>query len=243
MKLFQYWHTSAPPDDVARWIEGFKINNPEFDHSLFNHESAEVFIAEHYGSRMRAAFLTCAPPAMQADYLRLCLLDTYGGLYVDADNQSLEPLSELIDQAPFSMMFTWVGGLINNGFVLMRSARDPFVRACLELATDNIQKKRFNSIFTTAGPGVLNAVRALAKPDAISEMAPLFDNEVCRDWGFLDLVKHARDTIEATPELLLSIDRITLINALSAGRWVGTKQPAYKDAGHHWLQWKGSIYG
>lgn len=241
MKLFQYWDSATPPPEVAQWIEGFRVRNPEFDHVLFNAATAIDFIAEHFGPREVAAFQACAVPAMQADYIRLCAIDVHGGVYVDADNQSLGPLSELIERAPHALMFTWVG-LVNNGFLMFRRPGDPFIKACLALTTANVEARRFDIEFTSTGPGVFNAVRALVDPAALPEILHAFDNPICASWGFPKLLAYARDLIEPTPELVRSFEAITLINALQAGPWIGADQPAYKAGERHWLNWKGAIY-
>jgi mannosyltransferase OCH1-like enzyme len=77
------------------------------------------FISQHYGQREVAAFQACAVPAMRADYIRLCMIDVFGGVYVDADNQSLVPLKDMIDRVRYSLLFTYTG-MLNNGFKLFR---------------------------------------------------------------------------------------------------------------------------
>ncbi len=241
MKLFQYWDGAEPPSEVAGWIEGFRTRNPDFEHVLLNEATAADFIARHYGPREVAAFRACAVPAMQADFIRLCVLDVFGGVYVDADNQSLRPLSELIARAPRSLAFLWTG-LINNGFLMFRSPGDPFVRACLEMTLQNIEARRFEIEFTATGPGVVNAVRVVADPSCLDAVLGAFDNAVCRDWGFPALVEHARAAVPATPELVEAVASLTLMHALAASPWIGSDQPAYKQSDRHWGNWRGSIY-
>lgn len=241
MKLFQFWDQQEPPPDVAGWIEGFRTGNPEFEHVLFNEATAADFIASHYGERELAAYRACAVPCMQSDYIRFCALDVFGGVYVDADNQTGRPLAELLDKAPKALMFTW-GNLINTGFLMFRSPADPFVRACLRLMTDNIEKRRYRIEFTSTGPGVANAIRAIVDPASLPGILSDFDNGVSGDWGFPDLLEHARALIEPTPELAQSYRAITLMHALAAGPWIGGEQPAYKQTDRHWLNWKAPIY-
>ncbi len=241
IKLFQYWDRAVPPPEVAGWIQGFRTRNPEFEHVLFDEDSASAFISRWFGAREARAFHACAVPAMQADVIRLCALLVHGGVYVDADNQSVGPLQELIGQAPHALMFTWTG-LLNNGFLWFRRPCDPFLHACLSLALENIEQRRFPIEFTATGPGVLNAVRALIEPEALTEILAAFDNPICRRWLFPDLLEHARSTIKITPELTQSYRSTTLMNALAASPWIGAEQPAYKGADRHWLNWEQPIY-
>ena len=241
LKLFQYWNTATPPPEVAGWIADFRSRNPEFDHVLFDEVSAAAFIRRWFGAREEAAFQACAVPAMQADVIRLCAILVHGGVWVDADNQSLRPLKELIDQAPHSLVFSWTG-LLNNGFLWFKEADSPLLRACLDLTWENIHARRFQTEFTATGPGVLNAVRALLDPDAVPQMLAAFDNPMCRPWGFAELIEHAKSSVQVTPELIQSYKSLTIMNALAARPWIGSEQPAYKQTKQHWLNWEEPIY-
>ena len=241
MKLFQFWDTPEPPAEVKGWMDGFRTLNPGLEYVRFDTDSAAGFIAQHHGPREVAAFRACAVPAMQADYMRLCALDVLGGVYLDADSQCRQPLDGVLDLAPRSLLTTWLG-LLNNALMLFRKPHDPFVGACLRLATKNIEERRFSTTFTAAGPGVLNAIRALIEPDALPEIAACFDNPICETWGFSDLLEHARASVEVTPELVEAYRSITLVHALAISPWIGSDAPSYKETDRHWLNWTGSIY-
>ena len=241
MKLFQFWDEPQPPADVSSWIEGFRSRNPDFEHVLFNETSAGDFIAAHYGPREAAAFRACAVPAMQADVLRLCALDVFGGVYIDADHQSMEPLGGLIAQTPGTMVFEWLG-LLNNAVLLFPEPGDPFLRACLELTLQNIEARRFNIALMATGPGVFNAIRVLLDHAAAGEIRAALDTPHCRDWGFDELVEHARGAVRVTPELRRAYDAMTLMNPIAATPWIGLEAPAYKQTDRHWGHWKKPIY-
>lgn len=240
VRLFQYWNSKDPPGEVAEWIEGFRAGNPDFEHELFNEESAARFIRHHHGEREAAAFAAAAVPAFQADFFRLCALTTFGGTYVDADNQCRRPLRELIELAPDALVFTFCGQ-INNGFLLFREAEDPFIRACLTLSLDNIENRRFEDCFLAAGAGLFNAVRTIAEPGSRPTVEALFAGH-WTDRGFLDLLDQAERVLSPTPELIAAYRRITQINAAQATLWIGADQPAYKQSDQHWTNWKGSSY-
>ena len=241
IKLFQYWNNPVPPPEVAGWIAGFRDRNPDFEHRLFDEESAAGFIRERFGTREEAAFRACAVPAMQADYIRLCALLVHGGVWVDADNQSLRPLAELIARAPRSMVFSYLG-LINNGFLWFREPGDAFLRACLALTIENIEARRFTTEFTSTGPGVFNAIRVLLDPASMPEVLKAFGNEVMGSWGFDELLEIARASVAITPTLSEAFNAITVIPAMAGSAWIGADQPEYKKTGIHWLNWTGPIY-
>ena len=241
MKLFQYWDTLDPPPEVAGWIEGFRLGNPDFQHRVYDRDRASWFIGKQVGERERRAFDAIAVPSMQSDYFRYCAVWAKGGVYVDADFQSLAPLPGLLDQAPRSLMLSWDGHIV-AGLMMCRRRGDPLVRACLDLSTANIEARALSSAYTAAGPGVINAIRALIDPGAFDEVAKGFDNVFGREWGFPELMDRARRTVAVTRPLAEAFGALTVIPAKRIGTWIGRKAPAYKETERHWLNWRGSLY-
>jgi hypothetical protein len=202
MKLFQYWDAPVPPADVQQLIEGFRINNPEFEHVLLNETTADEFIAQHYGPREVRAFRACAVPAMQADLIRLCVMDAVGGIYVDVDNQSVRPLADLIAPVPHALMATALMGQLNNSFLMFRRPHHPFIRACIDLVVENIEKRRFRCISTASGPAVMSAVRATIAPQYMEDTLLSFDIPVAGlETRFPELVEVAQSR-SLSPEFL-----------------------------------------
>ena len=234
MKLFQYWDTGQPPDEVAGWIEGFRANNPDLRHRLYNRGSAGHLILKQLGERHRRAFDACAVPAMQADYFRLCALYAKAGVYVDADFQSLAPLSGLLDQAPRSLMLVW-RERVNTGLMMFRRRRDAVVGACLELATRNIEARHPGRVWLITGPALPNIVRALVDPDWAQRSEP-----PRRNIG--NYLEPARAIVEVSPALIASVRSMTMLHTLAVETWIGTLAPAYKTTAAHWTNWQGSIY-
>lgn len=240
-KLFQYWDEETPPPDVAGWVKGFRDDNPDFEHVLFSARSAEDYIARRFGSHDAAAFRSCAVPAMQADLIRLFALIAEGGLYIDVDHQSRQPLSGLMAQADRSLMFCWLG-LLNNGLMVFPQPEDAFLQACLRLALDNVRTRRRHSALMATGPGVFNAVRALLDPAAMDEMKVGLDDPGGEVWRFDELVEHARGLIPVTDALREAYAGMTQMNPIAATIWIGMEQPAYKQTDRHWTRWQGPAY-
>lgn len=253
--LFQYWDTPTPPPEVAAWMAHMGANNPEFNHEVFDEARARSFISAHYGPREVAAFDACAVPAMQADYFRLCALESTGGLYVDADTQSREPVAPLVARSPDGFVYMFFGNF-NNAIAFFPKAHSPFLRACLALATDNIETRRFDAVYTTTGPAVFDAVRAVLAPQNFEATITALEGmrgsgartfgvgpEQVLSWGLREMLELARATIAPTPELEASIGAMTLLDSCTQLEpWFGAEQPAYKLTPRHWLHWPGSIY-
>lgn len=266
MKLFQYWDRPAPPADVAAWIDEVRAHNPEHEHVLMNEGTAADFIAAHYDDRHLAAFRACGHPAMQADYFRLCAMDAVGGIYLDADMESRQPLTSLLDTAPHALVVTW-RTLLNNSILMFRQPGHPFIRACLTLATDNIEHRRFRSVAIATGPAVFNAVRYVAEPlfrDFVShllqsdsvEVAALLGNVADPEtrakidsaaartgWEEMkELAGIADRIVPASDELTAGYAAMTLMATGPATPWIATAPAKYKDEASHWIAFDQDIY-
>ena len=242
MKLFQYWNDAEPPEDVAKRTRDIRRDNPDFEYMLLNEASALKFIADYYGSRELLAFRACGHPAMQSDLLRLLLLDTWGGFYLDADHQGREPLAGMVAEAPHALIPLWKGAVANNGVMMFRNSGDSFVRACLELALENIQSKRFRSIPMATGPGAMNAVRAVVDLDARKKLGALAELSPWLEDGWPDLLALAERTVRNREAVIAALQRITWMESDRTLRWLGILPAAYKQTEQHWLNYKGSIY-
>ena len=239
MKLFQYWDTGDPPPEVAGWIDSLRRLNPDFEHQLHDEASAAAYIAARLGEREARAFAACAAPAMQADYFRLCALFAEGGLWIDADTEALAPIAGLFRDAPRSLMLEW-DGFFGSTVMMFRQPGDAFIGAYLELASRNIEERRFSNVLVATGPMLADALRALLDPAWAAgwqarRAEPLVDTRL----GLLDLV---RMRLEATPEMLEAYRAMTLRHTVDALAYLGYRDPAYKRTERHWANWRGSIY-
>lgn len=240
MKLFQYWDTGSPPDEVAEWIDGFRVKNPDLKHRLYDRDSASWFIRKHIGEREQRAFDAIAVPAMQADYFRYCAIVAKGGIYVDADFQCERPLDTLLARAPHALLLVWEGHLM-NGFIMTRTSRHPCLSACLSFATENIELRRFTSPYRVTGPALMTSIWALAEGVTTARTVPP-ENPMELNWDLEEVLEPARAAIPLTPELLSAFHAITRMHVLSAAKWLGTRQPQYKRTARHWVHWKAPLY-
>ena len=241
LKMFQYWDTEDLPSEVAAWTQTLKEQNPEYDHRLYRRGDAAEYIGAKLGDRERSAFLTCAVPAGQADYFRLCAMVAEGGLYLDADSQPLKPLATLLDDIPHAFLYTYAQAL-TNAIMMFRGPGNLFLIDCLKLATDNIEHRRFDTVFSSVGPNVLNAVHAVIDAEGRAAVLDAQDTAEGRRLGFPELLAVADRIIQPAPEKLLAFRQITTFHAFRTLPWIGAEQPAYKSTGRHWSNWEGSIY-
>ena len=240
MKLFQYWDTPTPPDEVAELIGGLREQNPQLEHGLYDEEAAALFIAAHQGARHLSAFKACAVPAMQADYFRLCALHAVGGVYLDADFQAKQPLSSFFDQFPGDLMIGH-GDFMLSGLMVFRRPGNPFIQAFLEVVTRNIEDRKFNSALMATGPHVGDAIHALVDP-SWHAIALERQDDLARAMRFGELLDRTRSAIPVTAALVGAFNAITFVPTDVVRKWLRFVRAAYKASARHWTNWEGSIY-
>ena len=235
MKLFQYWDTGEPPEDVAACIRSAVEANPELPHRLFSRTSAAHFIGKHVGGRERDAFLSLEVPAMQADYLRLAVLWAKGGLWNDVDNLSVQPFGTLIEAAPGGYI-SMLDQLLQTDLLIVPRPRSPFFRACLELATRHIESRMEGGAYHVTGPRVLNLIWAAIDPAGAHE-----DWHRARDPRFTASAE-AIEVAALYPGAAGAFARMERRHDVWTGQWVKTAIPAYKASPLDWRRWTRPIY-
>ena len=177
---------------------------------------------------------------MQADYFRLCALHAEGGVWIDADTEALAPLHDLFQDAPRSLTLEW-DGFFGTGVMLFRQPRDAFVAAFLELATRNIEARRYSSAVLATGPMLADALRALIDPEwADQVMAPRAEEPLVETR--LGLVAGLRAEVAVTDALREAYRAMTIPHTVKALDYLRFRDPAYKTSARHWANWKGPIY-
>ncbi|MEQ9811496.1 MAG: hypothetical protein RLO50_01850 [Azospirillaceae bacterium] len=171
----------------------------------FDDASADRYIRDRYGAREAVAFGQCAHPAMRCDYLRLCVLLTEGGLYVDCDDVLLEdgwtrlfeddrlklqPLCyDISAGAMMPNADIWRKDLptgernfyVNNDPIAAPPGH-PVLRRALDRATDLLHRGDDRpKIQATTGPGNLTSVLAVHAHDLLLRGGAL-DFNLIRGW-------------------------------------------------------------
>jgi hypothetical protein len=95
--LLQYWHDADPPPLLCERMNKWEACNPDFQHLVFNRDSAATALTALYGESFGQAFLAIRLPAMQADIFRVAYLYACGGIWIDAATHCLAPLHQWLD--------------------------------------------------------------------------------------------------------------------------------------------------
>lgn len=205
--LIRFWHDHRElPNDVAACMSTWdRLVDHGFAVRTFDDTSAQHYIRDRHGALEVAAFRRCKHPAMRCDYLRLCVLLTEGGLYVDCDDVLLnDSWTQLFDDDRLKLQplcyDVSAGGMMPNAAIwrtdLPAGERNfyvnndpiaappghPVLRRALDRATDLLLGGDDRpEIQATTGPGNLTTVLAAHAHALLLGGWPL-DFNLIRNW-------------------------------------------------------------
>lgn len=204
--IIQYWHAEKVPEHIAQLLQTFDDFNPDLRHLVFSEAQAKKFIAERFTAREEAAFCACAVPAMQADYFRYCAVLALGGIYSDVGFRCGADLAPLQPALGRGRLFRGPRGNVINGIFAFGAPGHSFLSLALEIATTNIERRLWNSVYFTSGPPIFMALVALHRHGSFDrlithvagsqfeEFAPVY----CETIGDYERVRHALEGVEVS---------------------------------------------
>ncbi|WP_143735700.1 WcbI family polysaccharide biosynthesis putative acetyltransferase [Microbulbifer mangrovi] len=155
--IVQYWDQGEPPKDVKDLIQSWKQQSTEFEHLLFNRETAREFILTAYGSEIASLFDSANLPAMRSDIFRVAYILERGGVYIDAATRCYSDLQPLLsDNISTVLIEKWHGG-IWNGFIASE-ASSPYLANVWDKIVKNLKQQLISDVWLATGPGVFNEV-------------------------------------------------------------------------------------
>ena len=98
--LFQTWSTRTPRGWIGRLMQQTAKLNPELSVWLFDNDDVDAFVQLEYPVVWRTVWphLTGEYRIQRYDLFRLLAVLRYGGVYYDADMESMYPVSPLLRQ-------------------------------------------------------------------------------------------------------------------------------------------------
>ncbi len=117
-------------DLMKKCIASWKKFLPEYKIKIWNEDNFDVnsipYTRDAYKEK-KYAFVS--------DYVRLCVLYQYGGLYFDVDVELIKPINELIDNGPFMAIETTINQqlTINPGLIVAANPHMEFFRQLVDL--------------------------------------------------------------------------------------------------------------
>jgi len=125
---------------------------------IYLHDTVDglAFLTEHY-PHLLSAYHALRPGAYKSDLVRLCLLETYGGVYADMSLTFLHPFTlpatdlVLVNDINFRKDNKGVG--ITNGFMASNAPNHPLIHAMIQHIHANIVNRVYNdSSLDVTGP-------------------------------------------------------------------------------------------
>ncbi len=158
-RIFQYWNTEEIPPPVLDLMDSWS-SVPGWDYTRLNRRTAITWLRQTFGNDHARAFKLANHVAEEADFLRLCLLFSEGGIYADADDRLLGSPEHLLDLGPGMIMFmeSVLGGIQNNLFCAPKE--HPILATAVEMALSALLRRDNDSTWSKTGPGLLSRAAA-----------------------------------------------------------------------------------
>ena len=84
-------------DKIEIYSKNWKKLNSEYEIKLYDDELCKKFLLDEYSQLHLDIFNFLKDGPIKADFWRICIINKYGGLYVDADIEPLVPLNKFIE--------------------------------------------------------------------------------------------------------------------------------------------------
>uniref|UniRef100_A0A6C0D2V6 Alpha 1,4-glycosyltransferase domain-containing protein n=1 Tax=viral metagenome TaxID=1070528 RepID=A0A6C0D2V6_9ZZZZ len=145
-QIFLTWKDNNLPSNV---LDNWKVLNPSYNVHLYTDDDCYEFLLQTFSKEYADYFREIPFGPIKADWWRICILYTKGGVYVDAD---VEPIGVPFDSILHDCTsFTCIGNTNDHVFqaILAFPANDPILEECITLLYDKrpmvqnyIQQKR-----------------------------------------------------------------------------------------------------
>lgn len=164
-QVYDYRDGRNIPKQLLEISSTWKVNQPDWEYNFWDHHKIDAFLKEyypHYNSRyFRFKF-----PVQRWDSIRYLIVYHYGGMYVDMDYESLEPIEGLLADAecffgsePEDHKPAGMSVYLGNSFFGSRR-HHPFlqllVNRCFESPVKTFESDKMRYVLETTGPGMVS---------------------------------------------------------------------------------------
>ena len=164
LKIFQTWHTKELPLKMKECVNMIKVQNPEFEHFIFDDTDCREFINNNFNREVVDAFDSLVPGTYKADLWRYCVLYMHGGIYLDIKFYCEDgfKLINLIKEEVFVFDrpgWSKPGHLtLHNGFICVKK-NNKILLECIHNIVKNVKTNNYgyNCLYPT-GPGLLGDI-------------------------------------------------------------------------------------
>ncbi len=168
-RMAQYWDQPNPPPDVARLMAGWREQHPDYAYTKFSDQEAQAFLKQAFLPGVLGAYRRAYPAAQKADIFRLAWLYAVGGVYIDADDRCVAPVTELLAGGAALIGYQEEYGTLGNNF-LAAAPQHPVIGRALREAVGSVARGDQDIAWLSTGPGLLT--RAFAETLASEALMP-----------------------------------------------------------------------
>jgi mannosyltransferase OCH1-like enzyme len=136
-----------------------RLMAPSFEYRFMVTEDRADFIRSTYPDEIYRAYKKLQIGASQADFWRLLVLQTEGGVYMDIDAHLIWPLGWTIKSEHKALYLRIKTGEISNYFIAS-SPDNPQLQQMIDHIRKNISENTIENVYELTGPGVFNHVLA-----------------------------------------------------------------------------------
>jgi len=145
--IHQIWVGNKPlPKDYLFYIDTWKKINPDWKHILWTDKDINNinFINRNLYNRIKNN-------GQKSDYLRYCILNEYGGLYVDTDFECLKSFNDLC-YLDFYTSTAYSANLELYIGIIGSTPNHPIIKKCVDNINNNgVSENNWKEIFDTTG--------------------------------------------------------------------------------------------
>lgn len=167
--LIQYWDQPVPPAGLLERMERWKQWHPSWWYRRYDRGSAARFIGSSYGPALEEAFLDIRLPAMQADVLRIAVLNARGGLWIDAATTCRQRLDVWLNRRQPLVLLRRAHQQhpkVWNGFIHAAAPGHPLLLAAWQRMASALLARSGERVYRDFGPGLLRDLLAAGASEA-----------------------------------------------------------------------------
>jgi mannosyltransferase OCH1-like enzyme len=131
--------------------------SPTFAYRFMVTAERDTFIRHSYPPTIYSTYRRLQIGAAQADYWRLLVLLTHGGVYMDIDAHLIWPLGWIIKESDSEVLLRTKTGEISNYFIASKP-NNPILEDIARQVMINIETESSDNVYDITGPGVYNTV-------------------------------------------------------------------------------------